>query len=943
MTVTSFSASSCAVCGRPLTDVVSIACAVGPDCRATFGYDAFENLPPERRLEMRRLLHAIADDQLAGTMLRDALFRLVEFGFNKLADRIERRVWRKITPQVEIAFGTVPEPTHVLGKLDMPFALTEGQEEARLLVQRVRTAKGHSCGFVVGYAGTGKTTVLKVFAQEHGRLQIITPTGRAALRVKEATGLEASTVHRWLYKPKENDKTGAISFVRREANDIAVPPSRIILIDEASMIGPDLWKDIIAVCQQMDLKLVCVGDGFQLPPVQAPNAPPFSILTPEFAAQLGAERVELTEVLRQAQDSPIIRASMALRNGWGMRSLSELRKIAPAHLAQFVTDMQRWGGVTICHRNVTRMQLNACVRMMLGIRDEMPQKGEPFVVLKNCYEAGVVNGEALTFDGWELAPEFFERVYDKYKGIEESARFGAMRINGSTQVVLALEELHGRLGSGPRAIEIAGSKWARLNNLYSGDTLAPTVHCNFGYAWTAHKCVHPDTLVETDQGVQRIRDIADAGVISTGDSAFCYENKIVTRLRKMVTVETRDGYSVTVTPDHRLLVWNGTKYAKKQARAIQPDDYVRIRPSVTMNISGLVRLPSIVDGDVREQRFRTPQRLTNDVAELLGLIVADGTVTRKVVRLVKRHKDVVARFAYLMNKIFGLALHVRRNRGATRDTAWMSECNSTFVCRWLLMFPGLRPNQKDVPTEVLASSLKVQGRFLRGLFEDGYANTGRSKGDLIQWTNRSRPVVGTVQIMLLRFGIISNRAKHKHVTALHLFGANVKRFARAIGFVAAVKNKRISSSDEPGRTPMIPCVRTDVWEFLSGYDRSNMQMRKRAHGADTINAATAIRVARLTQSTRVRMELQDAVKWHHTRVARVTSAGTAKAMCVSVPGAERFLQNGFDGSNSQGSQWPYVLVCIEPSVRLDEEEGRRWCYTAITRAEQETALFVGKV
>lgn len=510
MTVTAFEASACAVCGRPLTDAVSMACGVGPDCRILYGYALFDTLDPSHRIETRRLLHAIAADTLYGNELRDALFRLAEFGFKKLAERIERRVWRRIVPQVEITFEEKPAPV-VLGKLDMPFTLTQGQEEARMVVQRVRSARGHALAFIVGYAGTGKTSLLKVFAQEHGRCQIVTPTGRASLRVREATGLEASTIHRWLYKPKENDKTGAITFVRREASDISIPPSRIVLLDEASMIGPELWKDVIAVCQQMDLKLVCIGDGFQLPPVQAPNAPPFSVLTPEFAAQLGAERVELTEVLRQAQGSPIIRASMALRGGMGVRALAELRRVETAQLAHFVTEVHRAGGVTICHRNITRMQLNAGVRMMLGIQDEMPQKGEPFAVLKNCYEAGVVNGEAIVFDGWEMTPEIYERVYDRYKGVEEAARFGAMRINGNVQVAIALEELHGRLASNPRAIEIAGSKWARLNNLYSGDTLAPTIHANFGYAWTAHKsqgsqwkyvlvCIEPSVRLDEEEG-----------------------------------------------------------------------------------------------------------------------------------------------------------------------------------------------------------------------------------------------------------------------------------------------------------------------------------------------------------------------------------------------------------------------------------------------------------
>jgi hypothetical protein len=66
-------------------------------------------------------------------------------------------------------------------------------------------------------------------------------------------------------------------------------------------------------------------------------------------------------------------------------------------------------------------------------------------------------------------------------------------------------------------------------------------------------------------------------------------------------------------------------------------------------------------------------------------------------------------------------------------------------------------------------------------------------------------------------------------------------------------------------------------------------------------------------------------------------------MCLEVPHGRRFLQNGMDGSNSQGSQWPYVVVVIEPSVRLNEEEGRRWAYTSLTRAQIMAAVYIGRI
>lgn len=468
---------------------------MGPDCRSNLGYD-LDKLAGAFRAEANQIVHAIAGDVFTAVEMRGAIFRLHELGFQALAKRIEQRKGRWIARQQahveEVA--TKPEAGPEPKLITLPFRLTEGQDRAREAVQQMMRVRGFGTLVVAGFAGTGKTTTLSVFAQEYGTPQVITPTGKAALRVREATGLYASTIHRWLYKPKEDEKTGAIKFVRRTPDDISIPPSRLILLDEASMVGPDVWKDVYETCKGLDLKLVLVGDGFQLPPVQAANAAPFSLLTPEFAASIGAQRVEMTEVLRQAQGSPVIRASMELRNGGGLRALRELPRVDLQQVAAVAVATHQQGGVTICHKNVTRYTINAGVRATLGIYDEMPQIGEPLMVTKNSYDAGVMNGESFLFEGWTgvnngppFVPEIFERVYDSWKGSEEDTRFGATTLDSALTVTLSLEEMHGRLTVGSKAIEKAANRWARLNNLYCGDTLAPHVHAHLGYAWTAHK------------------------------------------------------------------------------------------------------------------------------------------------------------------------------------------------------------------------------------------------------------------------------------------------------------------------------------------------------------------------------------------------------------------------------------------------------------------------
>lgn len=493
----------CAACGRELTDDLSRTLAMGPECRAQYNYRHISALTDGQRIEVTSIIHAIAKELLLGNELRGAMFRLHELGFVAFAKRLEQRLWRATVEVSEPVALAVPAPKP---PLVLPFKLTQGQDLGFEMSRRVAAADGYACGVIVGFAGVGKTTLIKVLGHEHGLPQIITPTGKAALRVREATGLDASTIHRWIYRPVVDPKTGVVKFARREGNDISIPSSRMVILDEASMVGPEIWKDLRQVCVQHDLKLIVIGDGFQLPPVQKDrDAPAFSVLTPAFAAELGAERVEMTEVLRQAQDSPVIRASMALRAGWGVNAFRELEKCDRSNFGQWALNCYKWGGVTICHRNATRYQLNAMFRSSLGIYDEMPQPGEPLLVLKNAYEIGMVNGESFTFDGWSQEPMQYTRVYDRYKNIEENTRFGGTRLGENSIATVSIEELHGRLTASPVPIAIAANRWARTENVLSNDRVASHVHANFGYVYTAHKAQGsqwPGVLVVIEQSVR---------------------------------------------------------------------------------------------------------------------------------------------------------------------------------------------------------------------------------------------------------------------------------------------------------------------------------------------------------------------------------------------------------------------------------------------------------
>lgn len=402
------------------------------------------------------------------------------------------------------------------------FQPTAGQQAAIDAVAALTKARGFGGVVVTGYAGVGKTTMLRVFGKLYGDPIVVTPTGKAALRVSEASGLPAVTAHRWLYTPAENPRTGAVEFRPRPMADVKLPRCRLVLVDEASMIGASMWADIMRLCRACDLKVVLIGDGFQLPPVE-PGKPSgaeaaFSTMTPDFAGKHGFVRVELTEVLRQAADSPVVRASMALRAGEGANALRELPRVPLEQLGTTAAATREAGGVVISYTNATRFRINHGMRAQLfgGEPPAQPQAGETLLCLKNNYMVGVYNGEQVAFGGWDRAPDEALQVKDRYSGGEAPIRFGVAHVDGG-RCILALEELEGQTGKlGGGALLSGAGEYARKHGLWTEDERGrqvplPYLQANYGYCLTAHKAqgsewpyalviVEPSVRLNTEEG-----------------------------------------------------------------------------------------------------------------------------------------------------------------------------------------------------------------------------------------------------------------------------------------------------------------------------------------------------------------------------------------------------------------------------------------------------------
>lgn len=273
---------------------------------------------------------------------------------------------------------------------------TPQQDAALKAVEDWRTSKDTRPFYLAGYAGSGKTTLAKhLAAGVEGEVIFAAFTGKAALVLQSKGCVGAQTIHSLIYRVREGGRNGRPLFDLNR--DSPVAHADLVVIDEVSMVGPELGADLMS----FGAKVLVLGDPAQLPPVD--GAGYFTGREPDFM---------LTEIHRQAAENPIIRMSMTVREGGRLDrgQYGESRVIPRAALGQSVVTK---ADQILVGRNNTRRGVNAKVRAIQGRDPSGPELGDRLVCLRNNKEKGLLNGGL-----WDVA-ELGDRSADE---IELSVR-----------------------------------------------------------------------------------------------------------------------------------------------------------------------------------------------------------------------------------------------------------------------------------------------------------------------------------------------------------------------------------------------------------------------------------------------------------------------------------------------------------------------------------------
>ena len=394
-----------------------------------------------------------------------------------------------------------------------------------------------------GYAGTGKTTMVKVIADylaQENDVALMAPTGRAARVLSEKTGYEASTIHKAIYEKA--------CVVTKEVKDVAESEFKFVfpihkseherklvaIVDESSMVcsrkiehelfvfGTDnLLEDLLTFIRpSFGGKVIFVGDPAQLPPVGEPAS---NALKAEYFIEHGLKVVEaeLTEVLRQKDDSVILKNAMMIRDLLKKKKRNSLvfeekkndvETVSPDEFLNKYLDYRKESGkhdsVVICYSNRAASKYNSDIRRSLYGDDVPLRENDILLITHNNYRLGRMNGEFVPVleigaRTQQSAPVYVQVGRDR-KRVNITINFVQVIVpdgNGNPMRCMLIEDL---LASDNASLSIDENRALYINfcmrnpHLKQGtqsfaealmtDAYYNAIRAKYGYAVTGHKC-----------------------------------------------------------------------------------------------------------------------------------------------------------------------------------------------------------------------------------------------------------------------------------------------------------------------------------------------------------------------------------------------------------------------------------------------------------------------
>ena len=246
-----------------------------------------------------------------------------------------------------------------------------------------RYKNGEKYCVISGYAGAGKSTLVKVIIDNLPGINPIEDvvyacyTGKAAQVLLKKGNKNVITLHKLLYEsiPRPDG-----TFFRKPKEEIDYD---VVVVDEVSMAPRTLMELLF----RHDCFIICLGDPFQLPPVDKDQD----------NGLLAHPHIFLDEIMRQSQDSEIIRLSMKIRNHESIDYFKG-KDVIIMPKSNLNTGVLQWADQILVGTNATRVAINNQIRNLLGFEKGIIGERERLTCLRNYWDnysdtdAPLING-----------------------------------------------------------------------------------------------------------------------------------------------------------------------------------------------------------------------------------------------------------------------------------------------------------------------------------------------------------------------------------------------------------------------------------------------------------------------------------------------------------------------------------------------------------------------
>ena len=254
--------------------------------------------------------------------------------------------------------------------------LTTKQEQGLKEILK-RYKDGEKYTTIAGYAGTGKSTLVKfaiaALNVEDTKVAYATYTGKAAEVLRKKGNAGACTLHHLLY---DHFPLPGGGFFRKPKTALEV---NIVVVDEVSMVP----QTMVQMLLQHKVYVIFLGDPFQLPQIDKK----------EENNLLQHPHIFLDEIMRQAAESEIIQLTMKIRANEKIDFVRGKEAIVMPQ-KELTTGCLTWADQILVATNATRQSINEQVRGILGYSG-LPQDGERMICLKNYWDDFNLNGDSL--------------------------------------------------------------------------------------------------------------------------------------------------------------------------------------------------------------------------------------------------------------------------------------------------------------------------------------------------------------------------------------------------------------------------------------------------------------------------------------------------------------------------------------------------------------------